>query len=496
MNKKGFTLVEIIVSISLVSVVMIFLFQIITTIKNIYDKQNNKNDIKITVAVITREVERDLSSFGLADVPTKTCDMTNNNIVPSTATNVKCIKLIYDENNVKNNEGYIVYYENNGKYFLGYKRGKDKIIETQTVREINVAPKEDIDIINKENSDTASLKITLPVRDNNDNYDLVINYMNTDNHVTPLEEHNVSVSAKNGELVSVNGAGKYKKGEMVTIDFTFDNNLYELVNVSCTNITCDKNQTISFTMPDSDVNIIVELKEKIGPRSFAEDSWGIIAANTSSDVYKVGDTKQVLIGNKSYKVRIANKSTPEECTRKDFSQTACGFVVEFVDIVEYRQMNSSHTNVGGWPAMKLHGYANGNFFNKLPEELRNVIINTIVVSGRGWSNSSSNRSDGNWESQDKIYLLNTTEVWSGLISRDKGYNKTRQLDYYKGKRVNTSNYFDAIKQYNNSDSTWWLRAADSDENYDFFVVDSSGNWRGECGANDTYGFAPAFRIGE
>ena len=35
MSKKGFTLVEIIVSISLVSVVMIFLFQIITTIKNI-----------------------------------------------------------------------------------------------------------------------------------------------------------------------------------------------------------------------------------------------------------------------------------------------------------------------------------------------------------------------------------------------------------------------------------------------------------------------------
>ena len=59
MNNKGFTLVEIIVSISLVSVVMIFLFQIITTIKNIYDKQNNKNDIKITVAVITREVERE-----------------------------------------------------------------------------------------------------------------------------------------------------------------------------------------------------------------------------------------------------------------------------------------------------------------------------------------------------------------------------------------------------------------------------------------------------
>lgn len=74
---------------------------------------------------------------------------------------------------------------------------------------------------------------------------------------------------------------------------------------------------------------------------------GIIAVNTSSDVYKVGDTKQILIGNKSYKVRIANKSTPEECTREDFSQTTCGFVVEFVDIIEQRQMNSSYTNVGG-----------------------------------------------------------------------------------------------------------------------------------------------------
>ena len=60
---------------------------------------------------------------------------------------------------------------------------------------------------------------------------------------------------------------------MVTINFTFDNNQYELVNVSCTNITCDKNQTISFIMPDNDVNIIVELKKKMGPKSFAEDTW-------------------------------------------------------------------------------------------------------------------------------------------------------------------------------------------------------------------------------
>ena len=490
MNKKGFTLVEIIVSISLVSVVMIFLFLIITTIKNIYDKQNNKNDIKITVAVITREVERDLSSFGLADVPTKTCDMTNNSIVPSTAKNVKCIKLIYDENNVKNNEGYIVYYENNGKYFLGYKRGKDKIIETQTVREITVAPKEDIDIITEENSDMASLKITLPVSDNNDNYDLVINYITTDNHATSLEEHNVSVSAENGELISVNGAGKYKKGEMVTIDFTFDNNLYELVNVSCTNITCDKNQTISFTMPDGEVKITAELKIK--SKSFAEDSWKIIAAVAKSNnltTYSVGDEKEVSINGTNYTVRIANITTPSECNNAGFSQTACGFVVEFVDILEERGMNDTATNVGGWKDSKIRTYANGDFLQKLPSDLQNVIISTDVISGGSET--------PNITSNDKIYLLSAHEVLENNTDHDAAYNQTRQLDYYKSKGVVTDNCSGAIKQFDNSNSFWWLRTSDSNikVNNIFLLINDDGSW-GSDFANSPTGFAPAFRIGE
>lgn len=490
MNKKGFTLVEIIVSISLVSVVMIFLFQVITTIKNIYDKQNNKNDIKITVAVITREVERDLSSFGLAEVPTKTCDMTNSNIVPGTATNVKCIKLIYDGNNVKNNEGYIVYYQNNGKYFLGYKRGKDNIFETQTVREITVAPKEDIDIITKENSDIASLKITLPVRDNNDNYDLVINYMNTDNHVTPLEEHNVSVSAENGELISVNGAGKYKKGETVTINFTFDESLYELVNVSCTNITCDKNQTISFTMPDGEVKITAELKIK--SKSFAEDSWKIIAAVAKSNnltTYSVGDEKEVSIDGTNYTVRIANITKPSECNNASFSQTACGFVVEFVDILEERGMNDTATNAGGWKDSKIRIYANGDFLQKLPSDLQNVIISTDVISGGS--------GDANVLSNDKIYLLGAHEVLENNTDHDAAYNQTRQLDYYKSKGVVTDNYSGAIKKdINGNASIWWLRTSDSNKkvNNIFLLINDDGSW-GSDFANSPTGFAPAFRIG-
>lgn len=262
MNKKGFTLVEIIVSISLVSVVMIFLFQIISTIKNIYDKQNNKNDIKITVAVITREVERDLSSFGLVGVPTKTCDMTNNNIIPSTATNVKCIKLIYDGNNVKNNEGYIVYYQNNGKYFLGYKRGKDNIIETQTVREINVAPKEDVIIstVNSEDNGLSSLKMVVPISKDNKKYDLVINFVDSKDDPTPDNTRKVVINTSGGELLTKEGEGTYEPGDIVTIKFSYDTNEYILNNVTCSDSICDNHsEEFSFTMPDKNVDITISL---------------------------------------------------------------------------------------------------------------------------------------------------------------------------------------------------------------------------------------------
>ena len=262
MNKKGFTLVEIIVSISLVSVVMIFLFQIITTIKNIYDKQNNKNDIKITVAVITREVERDLSSFGLVGVPTKTCDMANNNIIPSTATNVKCIKLIYDGNNVKNNEGYIVYYQNNGKYFLGYKRGKENIIETQTVREINVAPKEDVIIstVNSEDNGLSSLKMVVPISKDNKKYDLVINFVDSKGDPTPDNTRKVVINTSGGELLIKEGEGTYEPGDIVTIKFSYDTNEYILNNVTCSDSICDNHsEEFSFTMPDKNVDITISL---------------------------------------------------------------------------------------------------------------------------------------------------------------------------------------------------------------------------------------------
>ena len=268
------------------------------------------------------------------------------------------------------------------------------------------------------------------------------------------------------------------------------------------------NQTITFNLilqfPDTGENQdsekgatingkVVVNYEPPKAKSFAEDTWETIADNTSSNVYNVGDTKTVLIGNQPYTVRVANKSTPAKCNDSDFSQTACGFVVEFVDIVEERVMNSTQTNAGGWVKSEMRTYANGAFFNNLPEDLRNVIKDTKVVSGHGSEDTS------NFTSTDKIYLLSGHEVYETvnnilLSSRDTAYNQTRQLDYYKSKGVTTDNYSGAIKKNNGRNFQWWLRVADSSYSAVFLNVSSRGGVSGFY-ATDGYGFTPAFRIG-
>ena len=241
----------------------------------------------------------------------------------------------------------------------------------------------------------------------------------------------------------------------------------------------------------------ITIKAIYSKHTFADDDWATIAAyvqankESTASVYAVGSEKKVTIGGTDYTVRIANNSN-YDCTLD--SKTACGFVVEFVDIVEQRAMNSTNTNVGGWPATAMRTYLNGEFLAKLPSDLQSVIADTTVVSGHG-----STSGETNFTSTDKLYLLSTKEVWvdgtSNTVSgRDTAYSTTRQLDYYEDKGVTTNNYGEAIKNYNGTPSFWWLRAARSNYSDSFLYVSSNGDW-GSIDAYNSYWLAPAFRIG-
>ena len=235
------------------------------------------------------------------------------------------------------------------------------------------------------------------------------------------------------------------------------------------------------------------------PSQFSLDDWGTIVRNVKSgntNMYKIGDTKEVNLGSTygTHTLRVANTSTPSECSTSGFSQTACGFVLEFADIIAKHNMNDTNTNVGGWPATSMRTFVNNDIYNALPSELRNAIIDTTVVSGHG-----STSGETNFTSTDKLYLLSTAEVWAqgspNTIEYDTARDVTRQLDYYKNLGVTTTNNKSgAIKKSGTSADNWWLRAARSNYTNRFLNVYYDGDWNSYYATN-TYGVAPAFRLG-
>ena len=270
---------------------------------------------------------------------------------------------------------------------------------------------------------------------------------------------------------------------------------------------------------------------------FETDSWATIASNIKSgntSRYKVGETKEVAIdgftntsSKPTFTVRIANNSTPSECSNEGFSQTACGFVVEFVDIITKYNMNPAGTyneteykygtNLGGWPSSAMYKYLNGDtsdhltyestnatIYSKLPSDLRSSIIDTYTVSGHGNSDTGT-REDGNFESTDKLYLLTLGEIYSDCLTSNcwdtasypyngSGATTTRQLDYYSGV-TKSANYENTIKQKNGSNTWWWLRGATAYNSINFGSVYSDG----KSSSSNAYlsdGVAPAFRTGD
>ncbi len=220
------------------------------------------------------------------------------------------------------------------------------------------------------------------------------------------------------------------------------------------------------------------------PVSFTSDSWKTIqkavqTGNTSK--YNVGDTKEVDLGELgTHTVRIANKSA---CTTET-SETACGFVVEFADIIATENYYN-FSNQRGWPDSIMRRYIR-TLYDVLPSDLQEAITATKVISGHGSKDSS------NFETQDKLYLLNAQEVW-GTHSYDTSVGTSKQLDYYKNQGVTESNYAGAIKQYNGSKEIWGLRSAHFGNSFAFIYVDVDGKGNTDK-VFSSYGVSPAFRI--
>lgn len=310
---------------------------------------------------------------------------------------------------------------------------------------------------------------------------------------TAIAEHQLS---NNKNLV-----GKYKTNDgkilngNVTLKVDYDG------NVVCDTIEIYEDDNFYLTNCEVDGNPIeYTYGERYIPQSisFEEDSWETIVENVklgNLSKYNIGDTKEIALtgftnstNKATFTVRIANISTPSECATEGFSKTACGFVIEFVDVLAQHNMNSESTSVGGWKDSEMRKYINNTIYNALPEDLREVIINTDVVSGHELGPTE------NYKTKDKLYLLSSKEVWGDNVLTDTAKTETRQLDYYKAQKVSLNNSSSAIKKYNSNPYYWWLRSTRSTSDNSFNIVIADGTYS-QCTANVNYGFSPAFRIG-
>ena len=328
--------------------------------------------------------------------------------------------------------------------------------------------------------------------------------------------------------VAINSEGYYKEKEE-NIKAISGWELYEVENSNYTKISDverDKDYTVNLTVGKSitlssrtyitnptnnervysDYSNEITIENEVETTAFENDSWETIISNVkagNTDNYNLGDTKEIDLGDYgTHTVRIANTSTPSECNSEGFSQTACGFVLEFADIITTHDINPEGTykgeaydhgwNVDGWPASSMYTFVNNDIYNVLPEEIKNAIIDTTVVSGHGSDDIE------NFTSTDKLYLLAPGEVYSDFpgpyTNYDTAKDLTRQLDYYKNSGVTTTDKTAAIKKNGTIASFWWLRSAYSYSNYSFYNVSNEGGY-GSYSANGVAGVSPAFRIG-
>ena len=181
--------------------------------------------------------------------------------------------------------------------------------------------------------------------------------------------------------------------------------------------------------------------------------------------------------------------------------------------------NIGENAYGGWEYSDMRAYLNGNtyaydgtnyanngFINKLPEELKNKLADTTVVSGYYAYDETNGGS--NYVTTDKLYLLAPHEVYEDNLEYniklyDKSYNSTRQLDYYTMQNVQTiagsgtSRYSEKWYATNleGNAQRWWLRSVNYDYPDGFYYVNENGNNQSHVFNVETnIGVSPAFKL--
>lgn len=138
LNNKGITLIEIIISIVLVSIVLIFLFTLLISVKDMNTESEVNSTYLINKSLILKNIEEDIKSSDTIKI-TKCYSSSSDkeNTIKSFYTNyklprdtenqaVECLKFIYNNDDTNYAHLAIYYYENKSNYVISYIHGNTK----------------------------------------------------------------------------------------------------------------------------------------------------------------------------------------------------------------------------------------------------------------------------------------------------------------------------------------------------------------------------------
>jgi hypothetical protein len=210
---------------------------------------------------------------------------------------------------------------------------------------------------------------------------------------------------------------------------------------------------------------------------YIKDDWAAIAANvangTATELYQIGGRKEITItladGTEiAADVEIAAYNH-DDLADSSGKATLTFFCKDLPNLT--RAMNKDATNEGGWEASEMRTFVNGELFDGMPEELKNIIKPVYKISDGGLNNKTL------ITTIDKLWLASYDEV--GLANSSSSLSG--QGTIYSS--IFTSNNNSRIKYVLDSvdKGRWWLRSScySSTEDRRFWRIQLTGSPYGD-----------------
>ena len=262
----------------------------------------------------------------------------------------------------------------------------------------------------------------------------------------------------------------------------------------CPNVTTDQsitgtgNRAVNAISPQNNwlwINPVhIYPSSTVTYKPFAEADWAEIAevseAGLATEFYNLGDTKDITIsGVGTITLEIADFDHDYLSGSTSANKAAISLITKHL-LPSTRQMNSTRTNVGGFPASDLCEYLNGDIYNALPEDLKSIVVPIYKWYGTG--NSTTN---GAWSAH-KIWVPLEYELFGTTQQSPAKEHTTGNARKYP---IFTNNNSRIKKLNNGSGSTqqYWAASPNSSNATNFCGVAVLGYGGGDFQADASFG---------